>query len=306
MANRSYVFTINLAECEKHFLLDFSQCDYIRYAVYQLEIGENGNEHFQGYLELSRACRFTQIARSVKGMELAHFEVRRGTPAQARDYAMKDDSRLDGPFEYGDWSAVHQGKRNDLISAMELLENTKQLPLVLSQYPATFARYFRGMEKALSIWEDTKNRPTPEIIFHYGEPGTGKTHWIFNNEPNLFMYANSDKWFDGFNGTDALLLDDFYGQYPFSKLLRLLDKYPFSVETKGGTIWVKSPKIYLTSNTLPSKWYAKLLENHSVDIRALFRRITKVRWFREGPPNFGFLEFSDYGSFEETVLRRSF
>lgn len=302
MSSREYVFTLNNPTA----LLDFSTCDSIRYAIYSEECGENGTNHFQGYLELDRPQRFTYIAKRVDGMEKAYFHHRNGDRDQARDYCRKtlDPTFVSGPYEYGTWNVGGQGTRVDIAAAMTTLKESG-LKAVMEQHPLQFLKYHRGLETALSLMTDTRKRVTPEVIFHFGEPGTGKTHWIDQNEPDLYIFNNSDKWFDGFNGTSVLLLDDFYGQYAYSKLLRLLDKYAFAVEKKGGSIWIQSPRIYITSNTLPTEWYKALVAAKSIDIRALTRRIGKIRYFRGGWPTYGFVEYTSYEQFEESILRRS-
>jgi len=79
------------------------------YGVYQAEIGANGTRHFQGFLMFSARKRMTQVKANA-GMAGAHLEVRRGTPAQARAYSMKDDTREAG------FLAVEHGIFNDVAT----------------------------------------------------------------------------------------------------------------------------------------------------------------------------------------------
>ena len=81
---RNYVFTVNhalMADGVNHIdrlaLLDFEGQKHVSFAVYQLEVGENGVEHFQGYLECIGKKSMKQL-HEIPGLERAHFEVRRG------------------------------------------------------------------------------------------------------------------------------------------------------------------------------------------------------------------------------------
>ena len=106
---RTWVFTINNPESP----LDFSDKEAVRYCVYQEETGENGTRHYQGYLELTRTHTLNML-KKLKGFERAHFEQRRGSRDQARQYAMKEDTRVAGPWEHGVWVRSGQGNRTDL------------------------------------------------------------------------------------------------------------------------------------------------------------------------------------------------
>ena len=48
--------------------------------------------------------------------ESLHLEQARATRAKARDYCRKEDTRIDGPWEHGDFDAGGQGKRNDILT----------------------------------------------------------------------------------------------------------------------------------------------------------------------------------------------
>ncbi len=77
----------------------------LRYGIYQLERGAEGTEHWQGYLEFSVTKRLAALRR-IHGLAGAHFERRRGTADEARNYCRKEDTRLAGPYEFGEYGKV--------------------------------------------------------------------------------------------------------------------------------------------------------------------------------------------------------
>ena len=112
MAKRNWVFTLNNPEETGEVLIArLSLEDKIRYTVFQLERGENETPHFQGYIELNKPQRMSGMKKLIPR---AHFEGRKGTRQQARDYCMKQDTRVAGPWEHGTFSAGGQGRRNDI------------------------------------------------------------------------------------------------------------------------------------------------------------------------------------------------
>lgn len=86
-----------------------------RTLCYQLERGENGTEHLQGYIEW-KSKRTLSGSKRLLGNDGAHLEVRQGSRKQAMEYAMKEDTRIDGPWCFGDMEMETQGKRRDLVN----------------------------------------------------------------------------------------------------------------------------------------------------------------------------------------------
>lgn len=132
--------------------------DTVEYAVYQLEQGENGTRHYQGYVEFKKNIRLAGLKKFLK---TAHWEKRRGTQAEARDYCMKEDTRLEGPFEHGTFVVNAQGNRTDLEEASELvkLHGAKR---VAREMPAVYAKFHRGLHALEAALEDPM--PDPDFV----------------------------------------------------------------------------------------------------------------------------------------------
>lgn len=144
---RAYVFTVNNPTGE------LPAYEHARYISWQLEKGDNGTPHWQGYVELTKPQR---IAALKKWLPTAHFEVRRGTRDQARDYTRKSESREDGPWERGVWEAGGSGARNDLQSAAAAIKDGATKREVFEQYPEIAAKYPRFVDQALKYAADDK------------------------------------------------------------------------------------------------------------------------------------------------------
>lgn len=181
MSPRNWLFTLNNPAGVDISFVDFDQ---VRYAVWQLERGEEGTPHLQGYIELNCARRFNWM-KTIPELSEAHFEIRRGTRAQAREYCMKEESRIDGPFEYGVWKDGGQGKRNDLDSVYKCLKTDRNIVRCLEEYPATTIRYIGNIQKIIPYLQEERVG-LPTSMFVYGPPGTGKTSWLKNTYPKAY------------------------------------------------------------------------------------------------------------------------
>lgn len=108
---RNVMFVVSFNEAnllDDEGMLDFSLFpEYVKYCVYQLEVGAEGTEHFQGYMELSGKHSYKQL-HGIIGLERAHFETRRGSGPQAITYCTKVDTRVAGPYHMGE--PKEQGK----------------------------------------------------------------------------------------------------------------------------------------------------------------------------------------------------
>lgn len=286
MSARSWCFTLNnpsrsgfYDDCE---LLDFELFESVRYAIYQLEIGESGTPHFQGYLELDRAQRLSYVKNIVPG---AHFESRRGTREQARDYCRKEEGRLDGPWEYGDWNAGGQGTRADIASFKAAVDGGATDRELWDTHPMQLLRYARTLPFLREITQPKRTWKT-EVTVVYGEPGLGKTHWIREQVgEEAFWKSPNTNWWDGYSGQADVVMDDYKSWLPWSELMQVLDKYPCRVQVKGGHAQFLAKRIFISTNFTPSEWYGKDEDSDRVrkyPLDALTRRVDKWVLFLRG------------------------
>jgi len=252
---------------------------HFKYMVYQSEEApETKKEHLQGYIEFDCVERVTALQELFgKGN---HFEKRHGSREQARQYCMKEESRMAGsePTELGEWVPDKgKGKRTDLEDTCEVLK-TSGIKRAIIAAPHMYVKYANNMEKLGQFYTamDTQFRKI-EVNVLVGPAGCGKTRSVWENEAfddvyPLTTYGKGRTWFQGYMGEKVLLIDDFNGQIEYTELLRLLDGYKMYIETKGGSALAQWTKVYITSNYPWKDWYAG---NYNLD--ALARRITRVK-----------------------------
>lgn len=239
------------------------------YLVYGKEVGAQNTPHLQGYIEFNQRLRLRQVkALLPRG---CHLEKRRGNSLQASAYCKKD-----GLFtEHGQCSRVHQGRRSDIDRAKELLDQGKSLTDVAEEAFGTFLRYEKSLKKYRQFKIPDRTWITEVRVF-WREPGTGKTRKVYEEEKEVYSHPGG-QWFDGYDGQEAVLFDDFTGScFRLQYLLKLLDRYPMQVPYKGGFVKWSPKRIYITSNLEPEDWYPNAREVHR---RALERRLTEIKHF---------------------------
>jgi len=85
-------------------------------------------------------------------------------------------------------------------------------------------------------------------------------------------------WWDGYRWQRFVIADDFRKDFcKFPQLLRMLDKYEFQVQVKGGYVQLLAKVIVITCAFHPTELYDGINE----DVNQLLRRIDVVRHFTE-------------------------
>ncbi len=262
MSAKTWVFTINNYTDADITLLD--KWDVKRMVVAK-EVGDNGTPHLQCAVTWNRTYRLAAL-KKLHGR--AHWEVAKA--ADCFNYSLKDGSEI-----VIDKGQQEQGKRNDLKEAITVLKETG-MKRMRDEMPSVYVKYHRGLELLAHHWnESTKEKPL--VFWFHGATGTGKTRWVFDNEPNLWLSSEDLKWFDGYDAHEAVVFDDFRGDMvKFRFLLRLLDRYPLQVPVKGGFRWWVPKRIYITSCKDPRHCYSAELFDGAEKIDQLIRRIDKT------------------------------
>jgi len=275
---RHWCFTLNNPQQTEMDIVDALE-PHVDYLIFQLEQGESGTPHYQGYFILSRKQRLTAIRRWIPG---AHFEVAKGSPQANRDYCSKADGKIGETCEIGTIPGnAGQGARTDMQDLQSALqqgltqdEYRDQFFSYFVRYPNLHSQYHLAGIKARS--EDT----SPSCVLLYGPPRTGKSRLAASLGRYLggFYRHSLKQWFDGYRGEHGLIFDDFCGSSAtFGDFKRIVDRYPLRVQVKGSSCELAATKFIITSNRDPRSWWKE--EVVTGDFAAIFGRITKVLWF---------------------------
>jgi len=273
---RAWCFTIN--NPTHKVLFPDGLPDGVKFIVYQLERGEQGTPHLQGYIQLSRQQRMAWLkkitSKTAEGevfhvFDRAHFIVAKGNADQNKAYCTKAEGRLEGPWTIGE--ASKQGDRTDLKEAAEQLMRTGDIRAI---DPGVFLKYASGCLK-LAALAPPPRRDDLKVITIVGPTGIGKSYAVHDLVPDIYVVnmGNSGLWWDGYTGQPAVMFEEFKGQVQLQKMLQILDPYPLRLEIKGGLVPARFTMVFITSNYTPDKWYKNEDGARDEEMKALARRL---------------------------------
>lgn len=199
------------------------------FAVWQMELAPDTlRPHYQGYAEFERAVSWTTLHRC-EGLEEAHFEKRRGSQKQAIAYCEKVDSRMDGPYRWGEPKS--QGQRTDLEDMRRDIDDGHSLATVAKDHFPVWIKYPSAV-KSYQALQAADRTELPTVYVLLGPTRSGKSRLARSMFPNAYWKPNMDYW-ENYQYEDVIVLDEFYGyKMQYTDLLQLLDSTPLLVNVK--------------------------------------------------------------------------
>lgn len=229
-------------------------------------------EHLQGYFKLKNAATWQNVKAlfSRSGLDDVHLEQARGSPSQNWQYCSKEGNIF---MEKGQ-PPKGQGQRSDLEAAAAIVAE-RGLTALAHEMPRQFVLHHRGFA-ALQQRLIQPRTEAPKVYVLWGPTGTGKSYWARRLTDDPFVWhPQQAQWFDGYEGQDHAIFEEFRGQIPFGMVLSLLDRYDCRVQSKGACGQFRPRKIFFTSPAPPEEWW-ELLAGNDGKLDQLKRRITRT------------------------------
>lgn len=226
--------------------------DYIAFA--QETCPTTGRTHYQTWAYSKKAMRLTGWK---KVFPKDHIEMMRGTFAQNDAYCSKQNTLT----SFGE-KPMENGKKRSLESLVNQVTEGAEIGKPLheivmeSDQQTTFVQYHNGISKLHAMAVNYKLARVdkdfaPEVIYVHGEPGSGKSRWVREQDPDVYDIPQDDsyKWKDGYSGQDAVVYENMSVGNVKSpeRLLKEIDRYFIQVPIKGGFTGWRPKRIYITS-----------------------------------------------------------
>ncbi len=249
-------------------------------------ISAEGLIHFHMVLEDSNMARFSAIK---KIYPKAHIEPTKGRKEQAEDYIQKKGKYAEKGEEviyiarFGEIKG-RQGQRKDFEAIEDFLENGLTPSQIMSK-SFSYRRYEKMIKSAFFAKrrEETPFIREVEVVWHVGPSGSGKTYTVQNlmdqyGRGEVYIITDYESGgFDNYCGQRILFLEEFRGQYRYSFLLNLLDKYMYEFHSRYSNVVGLWSQVHITSILPPESTYQKMVQDRQLDpMDQLKRRIHKI------------------------------
>jgi len=266
-----WTFTLNNYEAHHEQLLKDLYPNFVKWLVYQPEIGASGTPHLQGaFVTAKRMPRGSVLSGS--GEERTgfmavfagiHLEVMRGTPKQNRDYCSKSETKAGEMVELGTMpnSGGEQIKetleslRKDAKKGMSAKELEDEYSMIELRYPRYFSKQL--MTSSLMKARNLSQSGYPEVYWITGKSGSGKTTLakamaaqLTESSEYFILDPTADNlWFDGYNSEPVLIVDDVSPRWAkLDQLKSICDRARETrIPVKGGMMYLVAEHVILTS-----------------------------------------------------------
>lgn len=231
--SRNYVFTFNNYDG----LPDLDH-EFIRYGIYQEEIGEEGTVHLQGYIELTKPMRITAVTQlNNQALLGARLASRRGSQKQAIDYCKKrDDTYIAGPYEFG--TPARQGERQDIINFKDDIIRGASSKELITEHTLEYFKYHKIIPHVRQLFKkqdppidpDSFNIPLLPIpkdrcMLFYGPSTLGKTEYAKAHFKNPLFVKKIEQLRELEPEHDGIVFDDMsFKHMPAEERLAILER----------------------------------------------------------------------------------
>lgn len=251
---RDYCFTINnYTDADLASLKSLEENAKTRYLIFGKEVGEEGTPHIQGYVYFHNPTAFNRVSKLIPR---AFVAVCRGTPEQNIAYCSKDGD----VHEYGE-KPISQKRKGELgaeyWSAQKKLAIEGKLDEIDPKLFISHYRTLRAIQKDYATMPPDADGVTGE--WFYGPTRSGKSRTARDQNPGFYLKM-CNRWWDGYNGEDAVIIEDFdkkHGESLGYYLKIWADRYAFPAEIKASKVNIRPKKIIVTSNWSPQQIWSE-------------------------------------------------
>lgn len=261
---------------------------------------DTGKWHAQGYVEFKARTALSTVKSYEDKRFVGHWESAKATYQQNWDYCTKVDKH---PLICGELpkSNKKDGGAQEKKRWKDSYEAAKESRW--DDIPADIMIRYVGNLQKISAMHSVKPPNLDDYNFEWihGEPGSGKSTRARSENPEHFT-KSIDKWWCSYQREDVVIIEDIdresIEKENLMQLLKVwLDKFPFTAQTKGGSLgYIRPKKIVITSNYSIDACFAKI-----PDKEAIYRRC-KVRNFRGTHASGSIKEYNGQGDFVQDIF----
>lgn len=309
-ASRKWLLTINNpVDCgftHERIKTILSGLKSINYWCMGDEIGlETGTYHTHVFINGRNAIMFSTIKGRFPSVHIDHC---RGTAQECKEYVSKTgkwlhdkkrDTVVPDTFEeFGECPVerVGSGKYADLISFIRLGYSNAEIYDVDPSFIASSDKLDRIRADLLQE-QYKKDWRELSVSYLWGDTGSGKTRSVMDKYGYSNVYRVTDYLhpFDGYNGQDIIIFEEFRSSFRIQDILSYLDGYPLMLPARYSNRVACFTKVYLISNIPLGQQYPNVQNDEPESFNAFLRRIHNVYHFKNGSAERERIEFLSDG-----------
>ena len=251
------------------------------------EIGEQRTPHTHIFMVSRNSVMFDTLHKRFYG---AHIEQANGSNQENRDYVRKEgkwledakhETNLADTFE--EWGELPPDRTKGETQAqqiMQMVTDGKTNSEIIAEIPGAYnklpyieqARQTLLNERFKDTWRNL------QVTYIWGQTGAGKTRSVMEHYgySNVYRVTDYSHPFDGYNGQDVILFEEFRSSLPLSAMLNYLDGYPVELPCRYCNKVACFTKVFLISNIPLDKQYTNVQREEPESWNAFRRRIDSV------------------------------
>ena len=251
---------------------------------------EQGSQHHTHiFVVFTSRVRFSTMK---KNFPEAHIEKCKGTVSDNVNYIKKtgkwelDDSkqekRIEGTFEeYGTQPPDSRGRRSDMTELYQMIIDNQTNAEILSANQ-DYILHIDKLDKIRTTILTERFKETVrldlEVVYIYGETGTGKTRSVLetNGYRNVYRVTDYQHPFDGYACQPVICFDEFRSSLKLKEMLLYCDIYPIELPSRYANKYACFNKVYIVSNWSLERQYMEIQRQDRESWNAFLRRIHKV------------------------------
>lgn len=304
-AYRKYQLTINNPkehgldhDIIKSIITELSGCVY--WCLCDEIGGDTGTYHTHVYMAFQNPKEFSAIQRRFYG---AHIETAHGSHQENRDYIRKEGKWADDvkhetnlPDTFEESGALPEEttrQRNQSEAILDMVRSGASNAEILAEYPSAMNHLPRIDQARQTLLAEKYRKEFRQlhVVYLWGAAGVGKTRMVLEKYgyENVYRVTDYEHPFDGYEGQDVLVLDEFRSGIQFSTMLNVLDGYPFQLPCRYANRQACYTKVYIISNISLDQQYPNIQVSEPSSFKALRRRIhEEIEMLPEDDPDMPF------------------
>lgn len=251
------------------------------------EIGEQGTPHTHIYMVSSNGIMFDTMHRKFYGV---HIEKANGSNQQNRDYVRKEGKWLDDakhetslPDTFEEWGELpldrtHKESQSEQI--VQMIRDGMSNADIVAVIPTAFNKLsYIDQTRQTLLYEENKDKWRQlDVTYLWGDTGAGKTRSVMDRYGYSCVYqvTNYDHPFDGYQGQDVIIFEEFRSSLKIDDMLKYLDGYPLMLPCRYADKVACYTKVFIISNYSLEQQYPNVQQENQRTWSAFRRRIHRV------------------------------